>query len=217
MTRGVPVVPPGDASIVVWGIAASGRVDRPVLPHAADQGRSTIGRAREGRAVRLAYRSGMSLPTLDATADRSSPFGQLHSLVADPTVTDVVANGPRGVWVDRGNGMEPVPIVLTEAELRSLAVRLIAVGGRHLDEAAPVVDVRVGDGVRVHAVLPPLATEGTCLSIRLPRARPPSIDELAESGMLDAPAAEVLRGLVRARANMLVTGAAGSGNTTRHI
>lgn len=156
----------------------------------------------------------MTPPSLSATADAGSPFGPLGALVADASVTDVVANGPRGVWVDRGDGMERVPLVLTEAELRSLAVRLVGLGGRHLDEAAPIVDVRVGDGVRVHAVLAPLSTDGTCLSIRLPRARPPSIDELVGTGMLAADEAAVLRGLVGARANILITGAAGSGKTT---
>lgn len=151
-------------------------------------------------------------PALDH--DRPSPFGPLAAVLADARITDLVVNGPRGVWVDRGAGMEPVPLVLTESELRGLAVRLVALGGRHLDEAAPLVDVRVGDGVRVHAVLPPLSTDGTCLSIRLPRAHPPSLDELVVTGMLEVEAATQLRGLVHSRVNVLVTGAAGSGKTT---
>jgi pilus assembly protein CpaF len=129
-------------------------------------------------------------------------FGELLSLVEDPTTTDVFCNGPGEVWVDHGSGLERVPLVLAEARLRDLAVRLVGLGGRHVDEASPAVDARLTGGIRVHAVLPPLSPRGTLLSIRLPVAvRRPVTDE------------RLLR-LVEGRANILISGAGGSGKTT---
>ncbi len=129
-------------------------------------------------------------------------FGELLSLVEDPAVTDLFCNGPGEVWVDRGEGLARVPLQLTETRLRELAVRLVGLGGRHVDEASPTVDARLEGGIRVHAVLPPISPTGTLLSIRLPvQARVPVADER-------------LLSLVRTRANILITGAGGSGKTT---
>src|SRR5690606_34574498 len=105
--------------------------------------------------------------------------GPLAPLLEDPEVTDVFVNGTGEVWADHGDGaVQQPPLPLAEPELRELAVRLIALGGRHVDEATPCVDVRLHDGIRVHAVLPPISPAGTLLSIRLPRSRRFTIDEL---------------------------------------
>lgn len=141
-------------------------------------------------------------------------FGPLADVVDDPSVTDVFVNGADGVWADRGDGPQRIPVVFGEAELRALAVRLVAHGGRHLDEAAPLVDVRIGEGIRVHAVLPPVSTVGTLLSIRLPRTHRVRLDDVRANGTLDADQARRVRGLVADRANLLITGAAGAGKTT---
>ncbi|NYF11640.1 pilus assembly protein CpaF [Leifsonia sp. AK011] len=141
-------------------------------------------------------------------------FGALASVLRDPAVTDVFVNGRGGVWVDRGAGAVRHRPDLSEADARELAVRLIAAGGRHVDEASPMVDVRLGDGVRVHAVLPPIATAGTYLSIRLPRLERPSLEHLEGAGFFAEGDAGVVRGLVASRANLLITGAGGSGKTT---
>lgn len=101
-----------------------------------------------------------------------------------------------------------------ERALRALAVRLIALGGRHIDEASPCVDVRLRDGIRVHAVLPPISTTGTLLSIRIPRRGRFRLADLATSGMVTDAQSERLRLAVRRRENILVTGAAGTGKTT---
>ena len=142
-------------------------------------------------------------------------FGPLSRFIADPSVTDVFVNGPRDVWVDRGDGPERHPESLfDESSLRDLAVRLVAAGGRHIDEATPCVDTRLGDGVRVHAVLPPLSRVGTLLSIRVPHLEPLSLAELESTGFFaHVPLAQVGR-LVDARTNLLITGAGGSGKTT---
>ncbi|MEC5151101.1 hypothetical protein RCH22_002742 [Cryobacterium psychrotolerans] len=147
-------------------------------------------------------------------------LGLLARYAASAGVTDLFVNGEAGLWVDAGLGPVREPgWRCAEAEVRALAVRLIALGGRHIDEASPCVDVRLADGIRVHAVLPPVSSTGTLLSIRLPRPDRPRLDALAAAGLFGSGAAGLalsdrLRAAVHGRENLLVTGAAGSGKTT---
>ncbi|WOQ70246.1 TadA family conjugal transfer-associated ATPase [Microbacterium limosum] len=136
--------------------------------------------------------------------------------LADPAVTDLFINGAAGLWCDRGDGAVRDPLwSADEATVRDLAVALIGLGGRHLDEASPAVDVRLEGGMRVHAVLPPVSTGGTTLSVRIPRVRRPTLDDLVARGTFEDPrAADWLKSIVSARVNVLVTGGAGSGKTT---
>lgn len=155
-------------------------------------------------------------PRRELTRGQAEAFGPLAGYVADGEVTDLFVNGMAGLWVDRGSGAEldrswKAP---GERALRELATRIIAAGGRHLDEAAPTVDVRIGAGIRVHAVLPPVSTTGTLLSIRAPRATRLSLDDLAAAGFFYDDAEEIVRRALADRANILVTGAGGSGKTT---
>ena len=142
-------------------------------------------------------------------------FGPLSPFISDAAVTDVFVNGPTDVWVDRGSGAvrEQLPL-FDEGMLRDLAVRLIGLGGRHIDEATPCVDVRLHDGIRIHAVLPPISTEGTLLSIRLPRVQRLGLDDLAAAGFFSTVDFETVSDLVTRRENLLITGAGGSGKTT---
>ncbi len=149
-----------------------------------------------------------------ATRAGHDQFGILGTIIADPQVTDVFVNGGSGVWLDRGGGLQRHPLTLTDTDARALAVRLIALGGRHVDEATPCADVRLGDGIRVHVVLSPVAPAGTLLSIRVPRSAPLSFGELEHTGFFGTWSAGAIRDLVRARTNLLVSGAAGSGKTT---
>ncbi len=154
------------------------------------------------------------LEVADALRAELVGAGPLQPLVDDPAVTDVLVTGPAAVWVDRGNGVERVRVDLgDEATVRRLAVRLAAVGGRRLDDASPYVDAQLPDGVRVHAVLPPLA-EGTQLSLRVPHRRHLSLADLVRLGALPPSWAPLLQRLVRARTAMLVTGGTGTGKTT---
>ncbi len=155
-------------------------------------------------------------PILSVDHHRHLPeFGALAPLLADPAVTDVFVNGAGEVWLDRGNGLEMrTPLPFGESELREFAVRLVALGGRHIDEASPCIDVRLHDGIRVHAVLPPISPRGSLLSIRLPRVRRLTVDDLLAAGFFDAVPVDSIVELVRQRANILVTGAGGSGKTT---
>ncbi|WP_366001937.1 ATPase, T2SS/T4P/T4SS family [Microbacterium sp.] len=141
----------------------------------------------------------------------------LRPFLDDPDVTDLFVNGEDGLFVDRGEGAERVVGWRAgEGEVRRLAVRLIALGGRHLDDASPCVDVRLERGVRVHAALAPIAARGTAISIRVPRWDAPDLDELQRAGMFPGSIRRRLDELVDARSNLLLTGATGSGNTTWH-
>ena len=157
-----------------------------------------------------------SSPALARAADDAlAVLGPLAPFAASGPVTDLFVNGADGLWVDRGSGPELEPTWRAdEAEVRSLAVQLIARGGRHIDEATPAVDVRLGRGIRVHAVLPPVSTRGTLLSVRVPRAAGFPLAALARAGMVDAAQEAMLRDAVATRKNLLVTGAGGAGKTT---
>jgi len=141
--------------------------------------------------------------------------GPLEPLLRQEGVTDVLVNGPRQVYVDRGAGLEAVAVPFSDdASVRRLAQRLAAQAGRRLDDAAPHVDVRLPDGTRLHAVLAPVARPGTLISLRIPRARVFTLDELVRAGSVSRAGADLLRALVACRAAFLVSGGTGSGKTT---
>lgn len=141
--------------------------------------------------------------------------GPLEELLREPGVTDVVVNGPDEVWVDRGSGLERVAVPLgDEAAVRRLAQRLAASAGRRLDEAMPFVDARLDGGVRLHAVLPPVAPDGTLVSLRVPSPGAFGLDELVAGGSVPAELAPWLVAVVRAKLAFLVTGGTGTGKTT---
>jgi pilus assembly protein CpaF len=141
--------------------------------------------------------------------------GPLDALLADPGINDILVNGPDEVYVDRGGGLEKVPIRTgDEAAVRRLATRLAAAAGRRLDDATPYVDVRLPDGTRFHAVLSPVAGPGTCLSLRIPSRRVFGLEDLVDAGSLPAAGAAVLRELVDARLAFLISGGTGTGKTT---
>ncbi|WP_265520320.1 TadA family conjugal transfer-associated ATPase [Oerskovia flava] len=141
--------------------------------------------------------------------------GPLQPLLEDPRVTDVLVNAPDEIWVDRGAGLERVDLVLgTPEDVRALAVRLAAAGGQRLDDASPLVDARLPDGTRLHAVVAPVCEQGAVISLRVLRAHAFTLDELVARRALPPAWGPVLRGLVAGRANMLVSGGTGTGKTT---
>ena len=157
-----------------------------------------------------------TLAAIDAISAELRGLGPLQALANDPQVTDIFVNGPRDVWVDRGQGLERaggVPFASEDA-VRALAVRLVAAGGRRLDDSSPCVDVRLPGGYRVHAVLPPISTAGTLLSVRISRERTLSLDELQAAGTVLPVEREVLEALVAQKRSFLVSGATGAGKTT---
>lgn len=141
--------------------------------------------------------------------------GPLEPLLRTPGVTDVLVNGASQVFWDRGAGLEQADVTFPdEASLRRLAQRLAALGGRRLDDASPFVDLRLPDGTRFHAVLAPIATPGTVLSLRIPATRPFSMADLVATGFLDGRSAALLTDIVDARLAFLVSGGTGTGKTT---
>ena len=154
----------------------------------------------------------MSAPDL---LGRARPTGALEPLLAEPGVTDVLVNGPAEVWVDRGSGLERVPVDLgDDATVRRLAQRLVGAAGRRLDDACPFADAVLPDGTRLHAVLAPVAVRGTALSLRVPRRVRFTLDELVAAGTVAAGGGAWLRALVAARLAVLISGGAGTGKTT---
>lgn len=156
-----------------------------------------------------------SLAAVERISAELNGLGPLQQLVRDPSVTDIFVNAPDSVWLDRGKGIERAPVAFAgEPQLRALASRLVAAGGRRLDDGSPCVDVRLDGGYRVHAVLPPISTAGTLLSVRIRRERVFSLDELRHGGMFGPLIQSVLEQMVKRRLSFLVSGATGSGKTT---
>jgi pilus assembly protein CpaF len=142
-------------------------------------------------------------------------LGPLEPLLADPSVDEVMVNGPGSVWVERGGRLEAAAVSFSgEAELLHAIERILAPLGRRVDEASPLCDARLADGSRVNVVIPPLALSGPCLTIRRFRRQGFSLDDLVDNGTLSRELAEFLARCVRARASILVSGGTGSGKTT---
>ena len=141
--------------------------------------------------------------------------GPLEPLLRLPGVTDVLVNGASAVYVDRGEGLELTAVRFADdASVRRLAQRLAGSAGRRLDDATPYVDLRLPDGTRFHAVLAPLSRPGSVISLRVPRGRVFTVEELVVRGTVNADGASLLRRLVSARLAFLVSGGTGSGKTT---
>lgn len=145
--------------------------------------------------------------------------GVLDPLLREPDVADVLVTAPDAVWVDRGEGLSRSAVVFPDDDaVRRLAQRLALAAGRRLDDAQPWVDAwlpatTAGD-VRLHAVLPPVAPDGTCLSLRVLRPAAHDLDALRDKGTFDEPLARVLREIVACRLAFLVSGGTGAGKTT---
>ena len=142
-------------------------------------------------------------------------LGPLEPLLRDPSVDEVMVNGPSSVYVEREGRIEPTAAAFeSEGELLHAIERVLAPLGRRVDEAAPLCDARLADGSRVHVVIPPLSLGGPCMTIRRFRHGGFSLRELVAGGTLPRELAELLALCVAARASMLVSGGAGAGKTT---
>jgi pilus assembly protein CpaF len=182
--------------------------DRPgeLSPHRVAEALRSTGRP-VGDATVLAVYEALRRDVLGA--------GPLEPLLRLPGVTDVLVNGPTEVYVDRGDGLEVTGVRFADDDaVRRLAQRLASMAGRRLDDHEPFVDLRLPDGSRCHAVLAPVSRPGTTISLRVPPTRAFTLDELVAAGTLTPRGAELLRGLVAARAAFLVSGGTGSGKTT---
>ncbi|MBV8539099.1 MAG: TadA family conjugal transfer-associated ATPase [Pseudonocardiales bacterium] len=141
--------------------------------------------------------------------------GPLEPLLADPDTTDVLVNAPEEVWVEQAGELRRTEVRFADTDaVRRLAQRLALAAGRRLDDASPYVDAPLPGGVRLHAVLAPVATGCTCISLRVLRPTTHGLDALQEVGSVSPEAGGLLRAIVAARLAFLVVGGTGSGKTT---
>ena len=152
---------------------------------------------------------------VDDVLDELLGLGPIEPLLKDATITDILVNGHDSVFVERYGVLEPSPVRFKdEKHLIRIIQKIVSAVGRRVDESAPMVDARLADGSRVNAVVPPLALDGALLSIRKFAKTPISMARLIEIGSVPAQVAEVLKAVVAARLNVLISGGTGSGKTT---
>jgi pilus assembly protein CpaF len=142
-------------------------------------------------------------------------LGPLEPLLADPTISDILVNGHKRVYIERRGMLEQTNIQFRDdAHLMAIIDRIVSAIGRRVDESSPMVDARLADGSRVNAIIPPLAVDGPSLSIRRFGRDPLQADDLIRNNSMTPAMYELLRGCVKARLNILVSGGTGAGKTT---
>ncbi len=146
---------------------------------------------------------------VDRVVARAIGYGPLDALMADPTITEILVNGGRQIWIERHGALHRLAISLEPGEAEHLVQRIVAPLGLRADRSSPIVDARLPDGARVHIVLPPVATDGPCLSIRRFATNTVDLAAFASNNIID-----VLDAAVRRRCNIVVSGATSSGKTT---
>lgn len=142
-------------------------------------------------------------------------LGPIEPLLKDETITEVMINGPKKIFVERKGKLQLTNVQFhDDAHLMTIIERIVSPLGRRVDEASPLVDARLADGSRVNAIVPPLSLIGPCVTIRKFTKNPLSIDNLVGFGTLSEEMAEFLEACVKARLNIMVSGGTGSGKTT---
>ena len=142
-------------------------------------------------------------------------LGPLEPLLRDPTISDILVNNYKSVYIERRGLLELTGIEFRDdAHLLGIIDRIVTAIGRRIDESSPMVDARLADGSRVNAIIPPLALDGPCLSIRRFAHERLGADDLVINNTLTQPMLELLQGCVKARLNILISGGTGAGKTT---
>lgn len=142
-------------------------------------------------------------------------LGPLEPLLADPTISDILVNSHKQVYVERRGKLELTDIhFANEAHLRKIIDRIVSRIGRRVDESSPMVDARLADGSRVNAIIPPLAIDGASVSIRRFAVVPLKVEDLIRHKSMTPAIAEIISGLVKAKCSILISGGTGSGKTT---
>ncbi len=160
----------------------------------------------------LAHRERLSL--IQRVVDDSLGLGVLEPLLADESVTEIMVNGPRDVFVERHGRLQRVPVTFSSTEqLYQTIDRIVSAVNRRVDESSPMVDARLPTGERVNVIIPPLALDGPTLTIRR-FPQPYRMPRLVELGTLDERSALLLGACVRSRFNIVISGGTGSGKTT---
>ena len=167
--------------------------------------------AQHRHALNMAERKQLVADILDELLG----LGPLEPLLKDPTITDILVNGYRNIFVERYGVIERTGARFKdERHLLRIIQKIVSAVGRRVDESSPLCDARLADGSRVNAVVPPLAIDGSLLSIRKFAKVPISMDRLIALGSVPDEVAEVLRAVVKGRRNILISGGTGSGKTT---
>jgi len=147
--------------------------------------------------------------------DETFGLGPLEMLLKDPTISDILINGPKSVYCERRGKMEKTNVVFRDNKhLMQIIDRIISKVGRRVDETCPMVDARMSDGSRFNAIIPPLALDGACVSIRRFGANPLKLEDLLNFKAFTPEMVMLLEGAIKARLNILISGGTGSGKTT---
>jgi pilus assembly protein CpaF len=225
MTRNTPTLPPLDpgfahrfqklksdihrrlvemVDISMLGRCNPDRLRREVRDLAVQMARSTPEMLNEVERERL----------ITEILDETFGLGPIEGFMKDPTINDILVNGPRCVYVERSGRLEETSVVFADnAHLIQIIQRIAAQVGRRVDEMSPMVDARLPDGSRVNAIIPPLALDGPVLSIRRFGVRL-TCEHLLANGTLPREMLELLRALIIGRQNLLISGGTGAGKTT---
>jgi pilus assembly protein CpaF len=152
---------------------------------------------------------------VEEVMDETFGLGPIEPLMRDPTITDILINGPKTVYIERNGRLERAEIAFhDDRHLLQIVQRIAGRVGRRVDETNPMVDARLPDGSRVNAIIPPLALDGTLVSIRRFGARPLLIDDLVSKRALTHDMVGFLAACIKARVNIVISGGTGSGKTT---
>lgn len=152
---------------------------------------------------------------IEEVLDETFGLGPLEFLLKDPTICDILINGPKNVYVERRGKMEKTAVVFRdEAHLMQIIDRIVSKVGRRVDEVCPMVDARLTDGSRVNAIIKPLALDGAAVSIRRFGSNPLKLEDLLNFKAFTPEMVMLLEGAIKARLNIIISGGTGSGKTT---
>ena len=147
--------------------------------------------------------------------DEMLGLGPIETLLKDPSVTEIMVNGPKKVFVERMGRLQLTDVQFhDDNHVMNIVERILSPLGRHIDESVPLVDARLADGSRVNIIIPPLSLIGPCITIRKFATKALSVDNLIAFGSMDRKMADFIKACIKARVNILVSGGTGSGKTT---
>ncbi len=152
---------------------------------------------------------------IEEVLDETFGLGPLEFLLKDPTISDILINGPKNIYVERRGKMEKTTVQFRDnGHLMQIIDRIVSKVGRRVDEVCPMVDARLTDGSRVNAIIPPLALDGACVSIRRFGSNPLKLEDLLNYKAFTPEMVMLLEGAIKARLNIVISGGTGSGKTT---
>jgi len=175
---------------------------RMVVEHLCDSENTLLNRSERDRLV-------------EEVLDETFGLGPLEIILKDPKVSDILINGPKDIYVERGGKMERSPVEFRDnGHLLQIIDRIVSKVGRRVDETCPMVDARLEDGSRVNAIIPPLALDGAAMSIRRFGSNPLKLEDLLNYKAFTPEMVMLLEGAMKARLNIVISGGTGSGKTT---